>query len=155
LKKHAANRSTFIPFHPALSGWTGVLLVKAADEIRNAFGDRLAALGIGTKHFGILFTLDRKGAISQVELGQHMRIDRAPMVQHIDFLEGLGLVERTNNPRDRRAHAILLTEKGRKVLADATEIARQIETEFFAPLSIEQRQQLNSLLNQLMASHFI
>lgn len=144
-----------MPLHPALARWTSVLLVKAADEIRRSFSDRLNILDIGPKHYGILFLLAYQEPLSQVELGHRMEIDRAPMVQLIDRLEQLGLVKRTPNPRDRRAHAILLTDKGREVLEQATELARTVEAEFFAPLSVEEREQLNVLLNRLMASYFI
>jgi DNA-binding MarR family transcriptional regulator len=90
-----------------------------------------------------------------VELGQQMGIDRAPMVQHIDYLEQRGLVKRTLNPRDRRAHQLMLTDKGREVLAQALALARRVEAEVLAPLSAEEQAQLNHLMNRLLASHFI
>ncbi len=84
-----------------------------------------------------------------------MGIDRAPMVQHIDHLEQHGLVKRTPSPRDRRAHEIVLTDKGREVLAQALELAHRVQVEILAPLSEGEQTQLNHLMNRLLASHFI
>ena len=79
-----------------------------------------------------------------------MKIDRAPMVQLIDRLEKQGLVERTPHPSDRRAHAIKITDAGRKTYQQALEIAAKVETEVLGSLSQAQQQQLNVLLNQIM-----
>jgi DNA-binding MarR family transcriptional regulator len=150
LKKHKSDRSFFSAQHLELKQWTSWLLVKIADRTRNAFADSLKSLDIGPKHYGILFWLDRQGALSQVELGERTNVDRAPMVQFIDHLEKLELVERTQNPRDRRAHAIVLTDKGRDILQQATELASAVENQIFASLSPQEREQLNYLLNQVL-----
>lgn len=126
-----------------------MLLIEAADRLRYLFANSLKPLDIQPKHYGILFLLDEQGPLSQVEIGQQMGIDRAPMVQFIDSLEQLGLLERLPNPSDRRSYAITLTPKGQELLKQATELARTIETEFLSPLSIEERKQLHSLLARL------
>lgn len=127
-----------------------MLLVKAAQKTSQAFSDRLTALDIQPKHYAILFWLVHEGSLSQVELGQHMGIDRAPMVQLIDRLEEQGLVERTSHPRDRRINAIMLTDKGRDVWTQATQLAQEAETEVLATLSPQECEQLNYLLNRLL-----
>lgn len=90
-----------------------------------------------------------------MELGQQLGIDRAPMVQHIDYLEQRGLVKRTPNPQDRRAYALMLVNKGQETLVQALELAHRVEAELLAPLSAEEQAQLNHLMNRLLASHFI
>jgi MarR family transcriptional regulator, lower aerobic nicotinate degradation pathway regulator len=127
-----------------------VLLVKAAEKTSQAFSDRLTALDIQPKHYGILFWLVNEGSLSQVELGQHMGIDRAPMVQLIDHLEQQKLVERTSHPGDRRINRIMLTDKGREIWTQATQLAKEAETEVLATLSPQECEQLNYLLNRLL-----
>lgn len=134
---------------------TGFLLAEAGDHSRNLFSYYLSTLDLKLNHFAILFNLFGQGPLSQVELGQQLDIDRAPMVQHIDYLEQRRLVKRTPNPHDRRAHAIVLTDQGRETLLQALELARQVEVELLAPLSAEEQAQLNHLMNRLLASHFI
>lgn len=132
-----------------------MLLVAAGDKARDLFSYSLTSLAIDTKHFAILFRLANQGLLSQVELGQQMGVDRAPMVKHIDYLEQRGLVQRTPNLQDRRAHALKLTDQGREVLSRALALARQVEAEVLAPLTAAEQGQLNHLMNRLLASHFI
>lgn len=150
LNKNSSNRPTSLPLHPALKGWVSVILNKAADKARNQFVQRLTELGIGIKHFQILFWVVQEGPLSQSELAQHLEIDRTLMVQLIDHMEKLELVERAPNLHDRRSYAITLTLKGEELLTQATEIARTVEAELLAPLSLEERQQLQSLLLRLV-----
>jgi len=138
-----------------LAGSTSALLVAAGDKARDLFDYSLTSLGLGTKHFAILLRLANQGLLSQVELGQQMGIDRAPMVKYIDHLEQRGLVKRTPNLQDRRAYALVLTDQGREVLSKALTLAHQVEAEVLAPLSAEELEQLNYLMNRLLASHFI
>jgi DNA-binding MarR family transcriptional regulator len=155
LKKKTHNRphsAPFLPFHPALADWTSLLIIKAAERLRSSFSDRLSELELEPKHYGILFLLRNCGSLSQVEIGEWMNIDRAPMVQIVDRLEQQGLVERKQNPQDRRLNAIALTQKGEAVLVRGTEIAKAVEDEFFAKLPASDRQQLHQLLTRLLES---
>lgn len=136
-----------------LTKWTSLLLVRLGDQTRNLFTNYLATVHLQPKHYGILFVLWDQEPLSQVEIGQQVEVDRALMVHLIDHLENLALVERTPNPHDRRAHAIRLTDKGREILAQANKLAERVETEILAPLSVEERQQLNNLLNRLREFH--
>lgn len=131
-----------------------MLLVATGDKARDLFGYALTSLDIGTKHFAILFLLANQGLLSQVELGQQMGIDRAPMVKYIDHLEQRGLVERNPNLQDRRAYSLVLTSQGREILLQALALAHQVEAEVLAPLSAEEQAQLNYLMKRLLASHF-
>ncbi|WP_158265974.1 MarR family winged helix-turn-helix transcriptional regulator [Chroococcidiopsis sp. CCALA 051] len=150
MKKNTGERSTFLPLRPALAKWTSVLLIKAADRLRHSFTSHLSPLEIHPKHYGILFLLDEQGPLSQAEIAQQVEVDRALMVQFIDRLEQLELVERMPNPSDRRSYAVTLTHKGQEFLKQATELARTAESEFLAPLSPEERQQLHDLLTRLL-----
>ena len=136
-----------------MAKWNSVLLIKAADRTRDLFNKYLKRLNLHSKHFGILFWLSQQDAQSQVELGERMRIDRAPMVQLIDYLEQQGLVERTPHPSDRRAHAVKITNIGREVYQQALQIAAKVEAEIFSSLSQVERQQLNVLLNRMMQNN--
>lgn len=137
-----------------MTEWDSVLIVKIADRLRSVFSRYLATLTIDPKQYGILFWLAHEGPLSQVELGQQMGIDRAPMVQLIDHLEQREWVRRTPSPHDRRAHAVLLTDEGYKIFQQATELAHEAEMEVFAPLSVEERRELNILLHRLVSFRF-
>jgi len=72
------------------------------------------------------------------------------MVSLVDDLSKLGLVERAPNPADRRAHAVTLTEEGRKVRQMAAAAVDATQEEILAPLTAEEREQLRNLLSKLL-----
>ena len=84
--------------------------------------------------------------MSQRALGRRLRIDKSPMVGLLDDLERLGLAERRRSDADRRIQAVHLTAKGRRVLADVTEIADAENARTFAVLDDAEREQLHELL---------
>lgn len=134
---------------PALSGWIASLLTRSTLKIRAHFEERLAPLGLKSKHFGIL-TLLESGPLSQVEIGRDMLVDRSTMVCLIDELVRRGLVERGPHPEDRRAHAVTLTTAGCKLLPEVTAIARAAENEGLSALSAAEQSQLRELLTRLL-----
>ncbi len=128
--------------------WTGTLLSRAAQRLREDFEARLSDLELKSKHYGILIAL-RDGPLTQVELGRALWIDRTTMVSMIDELARLELVERAAHPEDRRAHAVTLTAKGIEVERAATKAADEVEAEFFATLSEKERATLRELLDKI------
>ena len=97
----------------------------------------------------MLNVLDAEGAITQHALGKLVGIDPSSMVSTIDELEAKGLVERRPHPTDRRAHALYITELGRRTLAQGRKLARTAQEELLAPLNAEEREQLHSMLLRL------
>jgi DNA-binding MarR family transcriptional regulator len=72
------------------------------------------------------------------------------MVAVVDKLEEAAFVERRRNPLDRRAYALEITEKGRRVLEQADRLALEVEQDFLAPLSASERRTLIDLLQRLI-----
>ena len=135
--------------HEALTRNTGFLISRMGIVASRAFAERIATVGLTPRGWGALNVLDKEGAITQQSLGRCIGMDPSTMVATIDELEAEGLVERRRNPQDRRAHALHITDKGRRTLADGRRVARQAQEELLAPLSSEERQQLHELLLRL------
>lgn len=133
----------------ALPQWTVSLLSRVADLLRERFESRVPHLGLRSKHYSVLLLL-RGGPLSQAQIGRCARVDRSSMVALIDELEALGLVERARHAEDRRAHAVTLTDKGRRVEREASQAVDATEAECFAPLSDSEREQLRDLLSKLL-----
>jgi DNA-binding MarR family transcriptional regulator len=114
--------------------------------------EALETIGITPALFALLNVLGvREGAIQQ-ELGSVMGIDRSTMVSLIDELEAAGLAERRPHPKDRRAREISITPKGRRLLAQARQMARQTEDEVLGGLTAKERSQLLELLRRAFSS---
>lgn len=63
-----------------------------------------------------------------------------------------GLAERRQHPGDRRAHTIYLTEQGEQTLKRIRALAADLQREFFAALSADERRELHALLRKLAGS---
>ena len=125
------------------------LVSKLGFEVGNRLAEGLAPLGIEPRHFGLLRTLAVSEGQSQRAIGQALDIHPNRMVALVDDLERLRLVQRRPHPTDRRAYALVLTTKGRRVLQKAFEIAFTIENALCADLESSERSQLLALLGQL------
>src|SRR4051812_12116887 len=78
--------------HPHLTTYIGYCLHKVALKMRAGLDARVAELGLVAPQYGMLIILDLEGAITQMELGQYMAMDKATMVRMVDGLEELGFV---------------------------------------------------------------
>jgi len=110
----------------------------------------LAPLGINGREAAVLRAIDEGGPASQGEVARAMNVDRTTMVALIDELEVKGLVQRRQDPDDRRKNAVELTEAGCGVVRLAADAAGQAEREFLGPLSAAERAQFKKTLRALL-----
>jgi MarR family 2-MHQ and catechol resistance regulon transcriptional repressor len=96
-----------------------LILWKAFDSVREHAERHIASLGIGLSDFGVLEMLLHKGPLPVNTIGAAIRLTSGSITSAIDRLEKKGLVERRNDPGDRRARVVHLTACGRKLIACA------------------------------------
>jgi DNA-binding MarR family transcriptional regulator len=117
--------------------------------VSQAFAAGLQPLGIEPQHFGLLRILLFAEGESQRAIGSSLGIPPNRMVALVDDLEARGAVKRTKHPTDRRAHALSLTPKGKKLFETAFEVAMSVEGRLCENLSEDDREQLLDLLGRL------
>jgi DNA-binding MarR family transcriptional regulator len=71
------------------------------------------------------------------------------LVLFIDELEQRGMLERRDNPEDRRLYALHLTDMGTRVLADIGRVAKAHDDAICAALDVGDREQLGALLRRI------
>src|SRR5215469_5084338 len=130
----------------------GPLLRQAQRHSARAFAAALQPLGIEGRHYGVLFHLDPYGPLSQRRLMDLTGDDRSAMVRTIDDLERLGLAVRRPDPADRRAHAVELTDSGRRLRAEATGIAEEVAARILGVFTPDERHALFVLLERLVSA---
>ena len=140
------------PMPDALAERLGPLLGRAHDEHRRLSLEALAPLGLGVKSVGALTVLQAEGPLSQRRLAERQGIDRTTMVAVVDELERLGAVERRKDPADRRANALYITPRGRRLLTRARTAVAGAEEAFLAPLPPAEQQRLRAALRTLVES---
>jgi len=138
-----------LALHEALIRNTGFLISRMGLVAQRHFAERIATVGLTPRGWGALNVLDQEGPIAQHALGKCIGMDPSTMVSTIDELEADGLVERRRNPRDRRAHALHITDKGRRVLSEGRRVARGAQEELLSPLDPDERKLLHDLLLRL------
>src|SRR5271170_3719192 len=95
----------------------------------------LAPFAISGRECAVLIAIDERAPLSQQEVARRMGVDRTTMVALIDDLEGKGLVQRRQDPDDRRKNVVVLTDAGRTTLRRASAATEEAERRFLAPLS--------------------
>lgn len=114
--------------------------------IARRFRELLAPIGLEPKDFALLRTVATAEGVTQQAIGERMGVKPSRMVAFVDALEHRGLLERRQNPHDRRARELFLTDAGRELLARAFAVAVAHEQRLTSALSSEQREQLVDLL---------
>jgi DNA-binding MarR family transcriptional regulator len=127
----------------------GFTLSSLGHAVARRFRETLQPLGLEPREFALLRAIAPAEGASQQEIAERLQIPPSRMVAFVDALEQRGLVERRANPDDRRARALYLTNKGRKLLPTAFALAGQLEAELCARLSPSERTQLLALLRSV------
>jgi DNA-binding MarR family transcriptional regulator len=70
----------------------------------------------------MLLYLSRNGSLPLGKIGARLQVHPTSVTNLIDGLEKLGCVERIAHPEDRRTTLAVITNSGREVAADATEV---------------------------------
>ncbi|OBA73707.1 MarR family transcriptional regulator [Mycobacterium sp. 1554424.7] len=127
------------------------LLSQLGAHTSSDFQRRLAPIGADPRTYAVLVALASADGQSQRELSERLGIHRNAMVMVIDGLEERGLAKRLTHPDDRRAVAVTLTAKARRLLPALDDQARELEDEIAAPLSAKERATLRRLLQRVAA----
>jgi DNA-binding MarR family transcriptional regulator len=141
VEKHGFSRG-----HP---GSTAFLLAQVGARAAALFASRLQELELVPAHAGALRVIAGNAGISQQLLASFLGMVPSRLVALLDELEERGLVERRDDPEDRRVYAIHLTDKGRKTMAEIGRVARAHDDAICASLSDKEREQLKSLLTRI------
>ena len=101
------------------------LVSRATLVITSALKRALSEAGVGQvrpAYLGVLMTLWKRDGLKAVELGREAGLEPSSMTGLLDRMERDGLVARSADPEDRRAHRIHLTEQGREIRGPVIEV---------------------------------
>jgi DNA-binding MarR family transcriptional regulator len=111
--------------------------------------------GLNSSSFDVLATLRRSGPpyrLSPGELTETLMITSGTMTNRIDQLEKAGLVERLDNPEDRRGVIIALTQKGFETVDKAVTGHVANQHRLVASLSADERKALDALVARFLTA---
>ncbi|WP_194920783.1 MarR family winged helix-turn-helix transcriptional regulator [Catenulispora rubra] len=134
---------------PSLTGLTTYLLSRTGKIARGRLAGRLAERGLRLWHHAVLAALADFGPHVQRDLAARLAIDPSDMAKIVDELAGAGNVERARDTADRRRITVTLTDAGRTLLAELEAEAVGVQDEVLAPLTENEREQLDVLLRKV------
>lgn len=105
-----------------LSELLGYSLKRAQLKIFEDFLRCVAPLQLTPAQFSVLLLLDKNPGRNQTEIASTLGILRPNFVAMLDGLESRDLCARIRSANDRRSHILVLTDKGRSVLARAKKL---------------------------------
>jgi DNA-binding MarR family transcriptional regulator len=105
-----------------LSEMLGYPLKRAQLKIFEDFLRCMAPLQLTPAQFSVLMLLERNPGRNQTEIASTLGILRPNFVAMLDGLESRELCARVRSVNDRRSHNLVLTDKGRAVLARAKKL---------------------------------
>ena len=128
---------------------SGFLLARLGMNFKSKALARIEQEGFDAHHYSVLAILAEGARETQATIADALSLDPSRLVALLDSLEERGLIARQRDPHDRRRHVVSITPAGKRQLQRLRSISKQLEDEFFAPLSPEHRRAFHNLLVQL------
>lgn len=126
-----------------------MLLARVGAHAEDRFAERAGELGLTPPDVVLLRMIACDPGRSQRSLAAELGVVPSRVVALIDNLDARGLVDRRRSPKDRRHHALHLTEKARALLKRLRDVAYAHEDDICAALDMGERQRLTELLARI------
>jgi len=134
------------PFIDTIQEWIEVFMRRSMrDFIRFS-----RESGLSMSQIGALFHLHRRGSSAVSDLGEHLGVTNAAASQMLERLVQQELILRSEDPNDRRAKQIVLTEKGHRILRDGIHTRQGWLVDLANDLSPGEKEQIIAALKILL-----
>jgi len=100
------------PFVVTLEEWIEVFMQRSMRD----FMGYARESGLSMSQLGALFQIHHRGSSGVTDLGEELGVTSSAASQMLERLVHLELIRRSEDPSDRRAKQIVLTDKGRQLL---------------------------------------
>jgi len=130
-------------FPQAIRSWMDVFMSRSM----RGWGLFAKSTGLSMPQFSLLMQMHYKGACGMSEVSDRFEITPAAASQLVDKLVQNGFVQREEDPHDRRAKLLNLTDKGRELIQRGIEERYRWVDELAGKLTAEERAQVSEALN--------
>ncbi len=136
----------------AVTSSVGFLAGQVAALFRARFEEDMRAHRLHPRQFLLMLVLRDEGTMSQQAVGQRLGMDRTTTMQAALALAEAGLVDREDDPDDRRVYRLALTAEGRRLVATLEGRIKRVEAELLAPLGSKERDAFARQLAAILAA---
>ena len=113
------------------------------------YDQRIRIHGISRTQWTLLTYLSRQEGISQTKLAEYMSLAPMTLTRQIDQLEEMKLLERRNDPNDRRTNLIFLSAKSQELMEEMHKAAVEIKEKSLSGLDENQKKTVKDTLIQI------
>jgi MarR family transcriptional regulator, transcriptional regulator for hemolysin len=138
----------FMKHDPAASEFLEAL-TKVSRKIRTTFNQQVTAHGLTYPRARALFRLAARQNMTQSELAFELDLEQATMVRLLDRMEENGLIERHQDPNDRRAKLIVLTAHGMEQAVLVRSLAADMRSQIFEGINLAELRSAIDLLDRV------
>ncbi|WP_160000436.1 MarR family winged helix-turn-helix transcriptional regulator [Roseomonas sp. 18066] len=131
----------------------GRLLGQVARHWRRAVDQRLQAYGLTEATWLPMLHLARAPQpMRQKALAASLALDSSTVVRLLDALQSAGLIERREDPDDRRAKAIFLTATGQALVAQVEATSAEVRGAVLAGVGDAELEAAEAVLEKILAA---
>lgn len=131
---------------------TGQRVVVALITVARRLKPRTADAQLDSASVYVLHHVEAHAPLRVSELAKCMELDSSTVSRHIRHLEENGYLSRTDDPDDRRATRVDLTDRGRAVLDESMRARAAVVDAAIADWSEADREALRTLMTRLAAN---
>lgn len=128
-------------------------LLRTCQQLHVVVWSEVFPSGLTSPQFAVLHALAHGGELNQSTLRARARLDKSNAADVIRRLVARRYVTQVRDPADARRKLVRLTSAGRKVYAEATGRAVEVNERVLGGLDEETRRHLMSGLNDLLRQH--
>lgn len=128
---------------------TGYRLADNSRQLRRLFDERVRDLGLTGPQARLLLSLERYPNENQVFYAERLEIEPITLTRIVDRLEEAGWIERQNDPADRRARILHLTDKSRGIVARLRASAEALFEDVLDGFEAEERALFAAMLERI------
>ena len=124
-------------------------IIDVARLLKTYADQRARQYGMTRAQWAVLFRLDRSEGLKQSELAEILDLQPITLTRLLDRLAANGLIERRDDPNDRRANRLFLTPAARPLLEQLTTLGEDMMGTVLAGLDAQSNERLLADLGTL------
>jgi len=132
-----------IQFTKSIRSWMDVFMHRSM----RGWGRYAKSTGLSMHQVSLMMQLNYRGACGMSEISERFNVTPAAASQLVDKLVQSGYIQREEDPNDRRAKLLNLTDKGQEVIQQGFEERYRWVDELTERLTEEERVQISEALD--------
>ncbi|TGE31642.1 MarR family transcriptional regulator [Desulfosporosinus sp. Sb-LF] len=118
-------------------------------KVNRYYESKLSKYGITPSQFYVMSVMWEKDGVKFKDLAKSLEMDGSTLTSILDRMERQDLVERRNDPEDRRSLLVFLKEKTKQNIAEITCLAEKLDQEIKERFSEEEFATFERVLEKL------